>query len=95
MKPQGWYRDPYGVHEDRYFSDGNPTKLVRDGASEAYDEPPPGLPPGPLVEVPPGEPGDSSGLLRADDPGAGPAEFDKRGAVMAVLDSVAVYGPVA
>jgi hypothetical protein len=30
MKAQGWYRDPYLVHEDRYFSDGQPTKLVRD-----------------------------------------------------------------
>ena len=53
MKPQGWYRDPFGVHEDRYFSDGNPTKLVRDGTAEAYDEPPPGPLPGSLVEIPP------------------------------------------
>ena len=30
MKAQGWYRDPYLVHEDRYFSDGQPTKRVRD-----------------------------------------------------------------
>jgi hypothetical protein len=37
---QGWYRDPFGVHEDRYFSEGLPTKLVRDGRAEAYDEPP-------------------------------------------------------
>jgi hypothetical protein len=37
---QGWYRDPFGVHEDRYFSEGRPTKLVRDGRAEAYDEPP-------------------------------------------------------
>ena len=37
---QGWYRDPFGVHEDRYFSDGRPAKLVRDGPAEAYDEPP-------------------------------------------------------
>jgi hypothetical protein len=37
---QGWYRDPFAVHEDRYFSAGRPTKLVRDGGAEAYDEPP-------------------------------------------------------
>jgi hypothetical protein len=36
----GWYRDPYRRHEDRYFSDGTPTKLVRDGASESFDPPP-------------------------------------------------------
>ncbi len=40
---QGWYRDPYGVHEDRYFSAGMATKLVRDAGREAYD-PPPDLP---------------------------------------------------
>ena len=37
---QGWYRDPYGLHEDRYFSAGVPTKLVRDSGSESYDKPP-------------------------------------------------------
>jgi hypothetical protein len=52
MKPQGWYRDPFGVHENRWFSDGNPTKLVRDGAAVAYDEPPPGPLPGPLERRP-------------------------------------------
>ena len=36
----GWYRDPYGVHEDRYFSQGFPTKLVRDNGVESYDPPP-------------------------------------------------------
>jgi len=52
MKPQGWYRDPFGVHENRWFSDGDPTKLVRDGAAVAYDEPPPGPVPGPLERRP-------------------------------------------
>jgi hypothetical protein len=52
MKPQGWYRDPFGIHENRWFSDGNPTKLVRDGATVAYDEPPPGSLPGPLKRGP-------------------------------------------
>src|SRR5271165_2823384 len=37
---QGWHPDPFGLHEMRYFSVGNPTKLVRDGRAEAYDEPP-------------------------------------------------------
>jgi hypothetical protein len=37
---QGWFRDPFSVHEDRYFSAGQPTRLVRDGGVEAYDEPP-------------------------------------------------------
>jgi hypothetical protein len=37
---QGWYRDPYGQHQDRYFSAGRPTKLVRDAGQESYHEPP-------------------------------------------------------
>jgi hypothetical protein len=48
---QGWYVDPYHLHECRYFSSGNPTKLVRDGVIESYDEPPNYEPIGPIVPV--------------------------------------------
>jgi len=37
---QGWSDDPFNLHEARYFSAGRPTKLVRDGSVETYDEPP-------------------------------------------------------
>jgi hypothetical protein len=37
---QGWCADPFQLHEQRYFSAGQPTKLVRDGRVESYDEPP-------------------------------------------------------
>ena len=37
---EGWYTDPYGRHEARWFSDGTPTKLVRDRGVESYDKPP-------------------------------------------------------
>jgi len=37
---QGWYDDPFRLHEARYFSAGKPTKLVKDGDVESYDEPP-------------------------------------------------------
>ena len=37
---QGWQPDPFGLHEMRYFSVGQPTKLVRDGRVDTYDEPP-------------------------------------------------------
>ena len=37
---QGWHPDPFALHEMRYFSAGRPTKLVRDGRVEVYDEPP-------------------------------------------------------
>jgi hypothetical protein len=36
----GWSADPFGIHEERYLSEGQPTKLVRDGGVESYDEPP-------------------------------------------------------
>ena len=39
---QGWYLDPFRLHEARYFSSGQPTRLVRDGGTESYDEPPSG-----------------------------------------------------
>ena len=71
MDAQGWYRDPYLVHEDRYFSAGEPTKLVRDGGIESYDPPPAGPPKAALVEVPVARPSDGSELQRADDPSAG------------------------
>ena len=92
MRAQGWYRDPYSVHEDRYFSDGQPTKLVRDGESESYDPPPPGPPMAELVEIPEIEPGDGNELRRADDPAAGSVS-DYKAAAWSTIDSAGVYGP--
>ena len=40
ISAEGWYRDPFAIHEDRWMSQGRPTKLVRDGGVEAYDSPP-------------------------------------------------------
>ena len=98
MRAQGWYRDPYGVHEDRYFSDGHPTKLVRDGLAECYDPPPPGPPERELVVVPPGEPaGAANGrdLLRAGGSATAGAVYDKQKAFWAAVDTVIIWGPVA
>ena len=36
---QGWYQDPFRTHELRYYSAGRPTRLVRDGGHEFYEEP--------------------------------------------------------
>ena len=68
MKAEGWYRDPYGIHSDRWFSDGQPTGLVRDQGVESRDQPPPREPPLPLVPVAENEEGDGGDLLRADEP---------------------------
>jgi hypothetical protein len=40
MGAQGWQPDPFGRHEDRWFSEGKPTRLVRDQGVEYYDDPP-------------------------------------------------------
>jgi hypothetical protein len=69
IEPEGWYEDPYGLHEARWISGGTPTALVRDGAVEAQDEPPADPPTTPFVPV--GATAtvtDGEDLLRADDP---------------------------
>ena len=70
MIPQqeGWYTDPWGHHDARWISEGVPTKLVRDGALESYDDPP-DAPPSQAwvsVEPPPGSL-NAADTLRADD----------------------------
>jgi hypothetical protein len=53
---QGWDADPWGHYEQRWFSQGNPTSLVRTHGVEARDEPdaaPPAPEPAPSVELPP------------------------------------------
>ena len=66
MGPEGWYIDPFGQHEQRWFSDGRPTSLVRDGRTEGHAEPPADSYSGPLTEPPEGV-FDGSDLKRADD----------------------------
>ena len=55
METEGWYRDPYGLHDARWISNGEPTSLVRDSGVESRDEPPPLPITHPLVEAPSGE----------------------------------------
>jgi len=88
MKPEGWYTDPYARHEARWLSDGVPTKLVRDGETTSYDEPPGG----PFVRQPevidfhPGE-GNANDLRRADDAERGPTDLDLDEAWMRAMDA--------
>jgi hypothetical protein len=67
MGAEGWYRDPFGVHDDRWFSGGEPTKLVRDRGVESYNEPPPGRLPGPLVPAGTAPPPDGPARFPAPD----------------------------
>ena len=55
MQLQGWHRDPFGNHDERWFSEGQLTNIVRDHGIESYDEPPQDrLPPYPGDPQPPG-----------------------------------------
>ena len=70
LPAEGWYRDPFGLHEDRWMSQGRPTKLVRDGATESYDPPPDRPLPAELVPVTADSgAADGSGLRRSGDSG--------------------------
>lgn len=65
MRVQGWYPDPYEIHSERWFSDGQPTRLVRDEGVETYDDPPPERPRGQLTPGPPAYPEPQPEQLRA------------------------------
>jgi hypothetical protein len=39
--PTSWYKDPFGLHDARWFTDGRPTALVCDGSEVLRDRPPP------------------------------------------------------
>jgi hypothetical protein len=68
---EGWYRDPFGRHDDRWFSAGRPTKLVRDDGIERSEDPPDEPLPAtlePALDTAP-SPAGGADLLRADDPG--------------------------
>lgn len=93
MREEGWYRDPYGLHTDRWVSDGRPTKLVRDDGAESYDDPPPGQPPMPLVPVP-AVGGDSRDTKRADAASRGDQVYDPKKAFIAALDRALGQGPI-
>jgi len=87
LPAQGWYRDPYGLHENRYISDGVPTKLVRDGERESYDPPPDEPLKGDLVaaEYATADTKNWSDLRRADDASSDP--YDPVKARRAALDA--------
>ena len=73
---EGWYRDPYGIHQDRWFSAGTPTALVRDRGVEGRDEPPGYPPPGPPVEIPGFDEFPADDLRRADEKEANGPPYD-------------------
>jgi len=85
MHAEGWYQDPFELHADRWFSDGRPTALVRDGDQESNDPPPVAEYTGPLKDVDVDQPTDGSDLARADDPSA--KGFDLSDGPTAAIDT--------
>jgi hypothetical protein len=66
MNAEGWYVDPFGAHEARWFSDGTPTVLVRDGSEESHDQPPEATFDGLLTPIAGGQGSDGTDMMRAD-----------------------------
>jgi len=62
---EGWYTDPYALHDARWMSEGRPTALVRDGDIENQDPAPDG--PFTVTPIRLGLNGSPSDLRRADD----------------------------
>lgn len=50
-KAQGWHLDPFGIHEQRWISQGRPSDLVRDNGVESMDSAPDVAPSLPFVKV--------------------------------------------
>ncbi len=92
MNAEGWYHDPFRLHEDRWMSDGAPTALVRDQGVESQDPPPSTKFDGPLEPVAEHAPADGEDLLRADNEGADEAIFDPNAAVGTVWDTFGQSG---
>lgn len=84
---EGWYRDPYGIHQDRWFSAGTPTSLVRDQGTEGHDDPPGYPAAGPPAEIPDSDPFPEDDLRRADEAEAGLQDGDLRRADEAEADA--------
>jgi hypothetical protein len=86
VSPEGWYRDPFGLHDARWISDGVPTDLVRDDGVESRDEAPGVLFPEMLVEADDmsRRAGDGD-VRRADDGANGSEPYSARTAVESAL----------
>ena len=84
-RDEGWYTDPFGRHEARWMSDGEPTKLVRDAGVDSYDAPPHEAPCQATVKIEHPEVGRADDGRRADSAQAGEPP-DSRGGAERVLD---------
>ncbi len=90
---EGWFVDPFGIHAARWFSDGTPTRLVRDAdGTESYDDPPSPTYQGELQPVPADPVVDGGDLLRADGGDPDDQIFDPNAAVGRVWEDFGESG---
>jgi hypothetical protein len=82
MNAEGWYKDPFGSHEARWFSDDSPTILVRDDGVESHDAPPTTYE-GELSPIDDSADGAADDLRRAD---SAEKPFDPHDGVRAAMD---------
>ena len=75
---EGWYTDPFQRHEARWMSAGTPTKLVRDGDEESYDDPPTRKPLARPVPIEADEIRDGRDLLHAGEGGGEVGSLQQR-----------------
>jgi hypothetical protein len=89
----GWFSDPYHEHECRYFSEGNPTKLVRDLGLESFDPPPDvPMPESPVRAVSHTDPQSSGTDMRRADDAEREAPYDRRAASAKAISSIVRFG---
>ena len=80
---EGSYVDPFGEHEARWFSDGEPTALVRDAGIAGNAPPPDRAFDGPLIEYNGTQSEGGDDHLRAD---SADATYNPKNGVRAALD---------
>ena len=91
LDAEGWYEDPYNIHQHRWFSAGSPTSLVRDSGDESRDAPPGTPPDEPLVRaVDESTSANGDDLRRADENRGG--SYDSNGSWDAAIDANAGWG---
>jgi len=88
---EGWYEDPYRLHQHRWISDGRPSSLVRDSGVESKDAPPDEAFEGPLIRAASDASTEGSDLRRADD--AQTNSFDSKKFWDAAVDAATWNAP--
>jgi hypothetical protein len=83
---EGWYQDPAGRHEYRWFSQGVPTDLVMDGHATSRDETGIVKDPAVYASMDLAEPPDDGALLQSEDSNMEHLEVFNSGTSLGVIE---------